>query len=218
MTFGAVLFDLDGTLLDTLADLAEATNCVLRRWGFPEHPLASYKLFVGDGIEQLVRRALPAARHEERTVADCVDALIKEYGQRWDEKTRPYDGIPELLTALVQRDLQLAILSNKPHDMTEVLVARLLSSWPFSIVFGARAGVPKKPDPRVALEIADRLGIPPEKTLYLGDTGIDMKTARAARMFPVGALWGFRDAEELLESGAAVLVERPIDLLDLIGV
>jgi phosphoglycolate phosphatase len=216
MKFNAVLFDLDGTLLDTLEDLADSMNNVLNRFGFPGHAVEAYKYFVGDGMENLARRALPENHRDEATVARCVAAMREEYGTRWAEKTHPYQGIPELLDALTARGIKMAVLSNKPDDFTKVIVTRLLPHWRFELVVGARPSMPKKPDPAAAVELAERLGIPPRGFLYLGDTNTDMQTAGAAGMYPVGVLWGFRTADELTASGAKVLIEHPTDLLELL--
>ena len=216
MTFRAVLFDLDGTLLDTIEDLANCMNSVLGRQGFPGHDTESYKRFVGDGVEILAQRALPQGRRDAATVVVSVAALRDEYAKRWSERTRPYEGIPELLDGLVARGIRMAVLSNKPDDFTIMMVSELLPRWQFEAVLGARAGAAKKPDPAGALEIASLLGMPPREFLYLGDTNTDMRTATAAGMYPVGALWGFRSAEELHGSGARVLIEKPMDLLGLL--
>lgn len=216
MKFKAVLFDLDGTLLDTIEDLADAMNFVLSRMGFPTHKVEAYKYYVGDGVRDLALRALPEGHRDEETVKKCIPAMRQEYGSRWDRKTRPYPGIPELLDALTARGIKMAVLSNKPDQNTKVVVAKLLSKWRFDVVAGERAGIPRKPDPDAALSIAEQLGIPPQEFLYLGDTNTDMKTAVAAGMYPVGALWGFRTADELLASGAKMLIAKPTDLLDLV--
>jgi len=212
----AVLFDLDGTLLDTIEDLADSMNVVLTRMGFPTHSVAAYKYHVGDGVRELAVRVLPQDHQDEETIKKCIAAMRQEYGNRWDKKTRPYPGIPELLDALTARGIKMAVLSNKPDATTKVVVAKLLPWWRFDVVAGERAGIPRKPDPGAALSIAEQLGIAPQEWLYLGDTNTDMKTAVAARMYPVGALWGFRTADELLASGAKVLVKYPVDLLALL--
>ena len=216
MRFNAILFDLDGTLLDTLGDLANSMNGVLERRGFPQHEKELYKHFVGDGMEVLVRRALPESRQGEELVQACLLAMREEYSVRWRETTRPYAGIPELLDALRRRRLRMAILSNKPDDFTREMVAALLAPWRFDAVVGARPEVPKKPDPAMALAIARDVAVPPARILYLGDSGTDMRTAVSAGMFPVGALWGFRDAAELEANGAEVLISRPMELLELL--
>ena len=213
MKFEAVLFDLDGTLLDSIEDLTDSMNIVLDGLGFPGHDAEACKHFVGDGVEIFALRALPENHRDQATVAQCVAEMRAEYRKRWSLKTRPYDGIPELLDDLTLRNLKLAVLSNKPEESTKEMVAELLSKWRFHPVAGARPSVPKKPDPTLAIEISQQLRLPADKFLYLGDTGTDMKTARGAGMFPIGALWGFRTAEELKDSGAEVLVAHPSEVL-----
>jgi phosphoglycolate phosphatase len=216
MKFRAVLFDLDGTLLDTIDDLADSMNSVLEMFGFPKHGIDKYKYFVGDGMDVLVRRALPVFCKDESLIASCVAAMKEEYSSRWADKTRPYDGIPALLDALSASGVRLSILSNKPHESTVEVVSKMLRDWKFEMVVGVRDGIPRKPDPVAAKLIAESLGIAPDEFLYLGDTHTDMKTAVAAGMFPAGALWGFRTADELIEAGARILVRHPADLLDFI--
>lgn len=214
--YKAVLFDLDGTLLDTLADLSNSMNSVLERYGWPTHGPERYKYLIGDGVENLVRQALPESRRDETTLAACIKMMREEYGRRWAETTRPYPGVPELLDGLAARNMLMAILSNKMDDFAQLTVARLLPGWSFQVVQGARPGVPKKPDPAAALNIAAALELSPAEFLYLGDTGTDMATAVAAGMVPVGVLWGFRPAEELTASGARFLLQQPADLLKLL--
>ncbi len=215
MKYKAVLFDLDGTLLNTLEDLATSMNLVLERNGYPTHTLEEYKYFIGDGVDKLVRRALPPDVPEAET-NKFISVMREEYRKHYNEKTRTYKGIPEMLESLVARGLKLAILSNKPHDLTQEVVSRILPHWRFNQVLGAKPQIPKKPDPTGALEIAVDLNILPEEVLYLGDTDTDMKTANSAGMYPVGALWGFRTADELSAAGAKALVENPMDLMRLL--
>ncbi|MFC1890553.1 HAD family hydrolase [Thermodesulfobacteriota bacterium] len=212
MSCKAILFDLDGTLLDTLEDIGDAANRALIDNGFPPHPPDAYRYFVGDGIVKLMTRALPEGARDEGTIAVCLEALREAYRANWNVKTRPYAGIPEMLDAVMERGLKMAVLSNKPQEFTKLCVDELLVQWRFAPVFGKRDGVPRKPDPAGAMEIVHQLGVEPAEFLYLGDTAIDMKTACAAGMFPVGACWGFRPAEELLEGGARVLVEHPMEI------
>ncbi len=217
MSIRAILWDLDGTLLDTLQDLARCMNRVLQRWRFPAHEVDAYRRFVGDGMENLVRRALPAEVSADPAVLrPCTAAMREEYAARWHEATHPYEGIPELLESLRGRGIQMAVLSNKPHDFTCRMVDLFFPSGTFEIVLGERPGIPRKPHPGSAFEIAEKLRIPPDEFLYLGDTDTDMQTAQAAGMFAVGVLWGFRGAEELLASGAQVLIRKPSDLLQLL--
>lgn len=216
MHFKAILFDLDGTLLDTLEDLGNAANCVLAEKGFPTHTLDTYRYFVGDGVTMLMNRALPEDNRNDDTIRACVRTFREEYGRNWNVKTRPYDGVAEMLDALTANGLKMAVLSNKPDEFTKQCVAEFLPDWTFDMVLGQNNSVPLKPDPSGAKEIAKCLNISPSNFIYLGDTAIDMKTAVAAGMFPVGALWGFRTGKELLENGALVLVERPPELLNLL--
>ncbi len=206
-----VIFDLDGTLLDTLTDLAEAMNRTLRSYGLPEHPVDAYRGFVGEGAAKLVARALPPAHedlHEE-----AVQTFRATYAARCMETTRPYPGVPALLDALADRGVPLAILSNKPEPMTRSLVGDLLGRWPWLEVVGGRPDIPKKPDPTAVPRITEAAGATPSASLLVGDTWVDMAAATAAGVSPVGVLWGFRDRSELLAAGARQLLERPTDLL-----
>jgi len=216
LKYPGIIFDLDGTLLDTIADLADSMNQVLTDLGFPTHAVDAYKTFVGEGVEALIRRALPEDQLRPELLERCLRALREAYSLRWGNKTRPYPGIPELLDRLTDLGLKMAILSNKLDHFTRIMVARLLPRWRFEPVFGARPAVPNKPDPVGALEIAAALHLAPDHFIYLGDTGIDMKTASAAGMVPVGVLWGFRPADELRDQGAKWLIEKPEDLIALI--
>jgi phosphoglycolate phosphatase len=212
-----VLFDLDGTLLDTLTDIADATNAALSQMHFPTHPVDSFRYFVGDSVLAMVERSLPPNNRSKQQIEKCCFLYSKEYAARWSNNTKPYPGIIELLGELEKRKIPKAILSNKPDEFTKPMVARLLPDFSFDVVVGINPSIKKKPDPSAALDIARRLGIPPEKFLYLGDTNTDMQTAIAAGMFPAGALWGFRDAAELLANGAEILVAKPLDVLKLLN-
>ena len=217
MRYNAVLFDLDGTLLDTLDDLGDSMNAVLAAHGYPTHPIPAYTEFVGDGVQNLVRRSLPAAvREDEAAVGRLVPLMRSEYSERWKAKTRPYDGIPELLDGLAARGLRLAVLSNKPHPATLEVVAHFFPGRKFDATLGARPNVPIKPDAGAALDVSRQLGIPPKEFLYLGDTNTDMLTARGAGMYAIGVLWGFRTAQELTASGADLLVSHPREVLSLL--
>lgn len=213
MRYNAVIFDLDGTLLDTLEDLAAAGNRVLAGAGLPVHPVERYRYFVGEGLRVLIERIVPPDRHDPGLLAGLVAAFSEDYGRNWHVRTRVYDGVPELLTALASEGVSLNVLSNKPHAFTLLCVRELLPHWRFQEVSGLREGMARKPDPGGALRIAERIGLPPAEILYLGDTATDMRTAVAAGMHPVGALWGFRTAGELRESGAAVVATHPLEVL-----
>jgi phosphoglycolate phosphatase len=216
MKYEAVLFDLDGTLIDTVDDIGDAANRVLSNRGFPMHPISTYYQFIGEGVKVLFTRALPQEKRNEDLINTCLKEFVEDYRRNYDVKSQPYDGISEMLNALNVRGLKLAILSNKPDPLTKDCVTSLLSNWDFDVVFGQRDSVPRKPNPQAALEIAEKLSISPSDFLYLGDTAIDMKTAVSAGMFPVGAAWGFRPLKELKENGARVIIGKPIQLLDLI--
>lgn len=216
MPYKAVLFDLDGTLLDTIEDIGDAANRILEQNGFPVHSMDAYRRFVGDGALNFIIRALPEDKRIATIIHPCLDAFLEDYGRNWNVKTKPYDGIPELLDTLTARRLKMAVLSNKPHKHTVQCMAGFLPDWNFDVVFGQRDDVPKKPDPAGALEIAEQLNIAPSDFLYLGDTETDLKTSIAAGMFPVGALWGFRSAKELQENGAKTLINKPLEILNLL--
>jgi len=217
MKFEAVIFDLDGTLLDTVDDIGDAANRVLSNRGFPTHPISNYYQFIGEGVKVLFTRALPEEKRNEDFINACLKEFIEDYSCNYNVKSKPFDGIPELLDELGTMDLKLAILSNKPDPLTKNCVTSLLSNWDFKVVFGQRNSIPRKPDPQAALEIAEKLKISPPEFLYLGDTAIDMKTAVSAGMFPVGVAWGFRPVEELEENGALAIIDIPIQLLDLLN-
>ena len=216
MKFKAVLFDLDGTLLDTLDDLADSMNASLRRFGFPPNPVDTYRYFVGDGLMSLVARALPADHRDDATVNQVASAEWEEYSRNWANKTRPYVGVPQLLDALQERGVAICVLSNKPDDFTRIIVRKFLSEWKFAAVRGQGRETPVKPNPTGARQIAAKIGIAPAQFLYAGDSNTDMKTANAAGMFAVGVLWGFRSKDELIAAGAKALIERPSDLLGLL--
>ncbi|AEE91784.1 HAD-superfamily hydrolase, subfamily IA,variant 3 [Tepidanaerobacter acetatoxydans Re1] len=216
MKYKAIIFDLDGTLLDTLEDLANSMNQVLKSQGLPIHEIEKYKQFVGSGMYNLALRALPLDKRDESFIKHCQNLMQEEYKKRWADTTKPYEGIPELLDRLTTLGCKKAVLSNKPHEFTQLIVKKLLERWSFDAVFGERPGVPRKPNPAGALEIAKLLDIPPKEFIYLGDSGIDMNTAKSAGMYAVGVLWGFRDADELMENGADLIIKTPIELFSVI--
>lgn len=215
MDFQAILFDLDGTLLDTLGDLSDTANLVLAKNGFPIHNPDAYRFFVGEGVAMLFNRALPENMRNGDIVRICVHAFHEEYSRRWNIKTKPYIGVKEMLDALTMYGIKMAILSNKPDNFTKQCVAEFLSGWTFDMILGQHNLLPLKPDPSGAKEIARCLNILPSNFIYLGDTAVDMKTAVSAGMFPVGALWGFRTEKELLENGAKILIKKPQEVLNL---
>lgn len=216
MKFQAVIFDLDGTLLDTLDDLADSMNAALLELELPTHPTECYRYFVGDGVRELAKRVLPVNHQDEELINLTMRRMSAEYDKRWNNKSKPYPGIEELLDALAQLGLNMAVLSNKPDPFTQIMVPALLPNHRFYPVLGARTGIPVKPDPQAALEIAACLEIAPNEIFYVGDTATDMMTANAAGMVAIGAAWGFRPVEELLEFGAKRILYHPMELVDLI--
>ena len=216
MNFRAILFDLDGTLLDTLADLADAMNNALIEMGFPAHPPQAYCYFVGDGVRNESERALPQESRDPETIDRLTELARDNYTKCWYNKTRPYPHILQLLGELEKKGIPKVILSNKPHDFTKLLVDKYFSDFKFQIVRGKMDSFERKPDPASALDIAEKMNISPESFLYLGDTNTDMQTALNAGMYPVGALWGFRSEDELKNAGAKVLLKDPLGILDLL--
>ncbi|MEE4113897.1 MAG: HAD family hydrolase [Desulfobacteraceae bacterium] len=212
----AIIFDLDGTLLDTLADIGDSVNLMLAEYGFPGHTTDDYRRFIGNGIRMLVTRAMPIDGRSEEIVDACVRRARELYWEHWNHKTRPYEGITELLDHLKTRGLPLAVLSNKPHDFTVRYVNAYFDRWDFNVVMGQSDRFPVKPDPASALDIARRMGIPPETFLFVGDSAVDMKTAGAAGMHAVGVAWGFKGPQELRENGCRTLVDHPLEILPLL--
>ena len=215
MRFDGVLFDLDGTLLDTLRDLGDAVNRVLAARGWPVHGLEAYRYFVGEGARTLVSRAIPEAHRDAATVTAVLAAYRGDYERNWNVATRPYDGIPALLAELQRRGRVLGVLSNKPHAMTLKCIEGYFPHVPVRALLGQREHVAHKPDPAGAFEAAREMGVAPGRMLYVGDTGTDMDTARAAGMFALGVTWGFRPESELRAHGAAAIALRPSDVLAL---
>ena len=211
-----VLFDLDGTLVDTLEDIAAALNAVLAGNGFPRHSLEACRAMVGWGMRNLVTAALPEGRREPGLVSALTEAMMAEYGRHPLVHSRPYPGIPELLAELRRLGLPTAVLSNKPDVLTQRIAEGLFPGHAFRAVQGERPGVPRKPDPQAARAICAGMGLEPGEILFLGDTAVDVETAHRAGMPCAGALWGFRGREELVRAGAEVLVDHPSAVLDLL--
>jgi phosphoglycolate phosphatase len=210
LKYPAVIFDLDGTLADTLKDLADATNWALAQFNLPPHPLESYRYLVGEGRTQLCRKALPPDRQD---LTDEIARLMTEYyGKHCFDYTRPYPGIVAMLTKLSALGVKLTVLSNKPQNFVELTMKKLFGEFHFEVVLGDKPDLPRKPDPAGAILIAQQLELAPEKIAYVGDTSTDMQTATRAGMPAVGVSWGFRDRKELLEHGAKIIVDTPEEL------
>ena len=209
----AVVFDLDGTLVDSLRDLAEATNASLQAAGYPPRPLEEYPLMVGNGARRLIERALG-----ERCTPELTGQLLADFVRIYDEgclrRTAPYPGIPEAVTALKERGLRLAVVTNKPEEQADKIVSHFFGPHVFTCVVGGRPGRAAKPDPAAALEVLAALGVPPAAALFVGDSDVDMQTAHNAGMRSAGAVWGFRGEEELRRAGAGILLRKPVEIVN----
>ncbi len=206
------MFDLDGTLADTLADIAAAGNHAMEAVGRPARALLDYRYLAGQGLEYLIEHAAqpPLSAAE---VAQGKAAFRAYYAEHSLDQTRPYAGVPELLDALVATGVPMAVLSNKPHPATVQVIELLYHRWPWAAVRGHQEGVPLKPDPTSALQVAAEIGIEPARWAYVGDTKVDMATAVGAGFFPIGVTWGFRDEPELRDSGARHIAHHACELM-----
>ena len=211
-----VIFDLDGTLLNTIYDLAQSTNFALAENGFPTHEVAEYNYFVGNGINKLFERALPEGERTEANIARIREKFLIHYDQHNADKSRPYEGIPELLETLDKRGILLAVASNKYQAATEKLVAHFFPQIHFAAIFGQREGVPTKPNPQIVEDILGITNIGINETLYVGDSGVDMQTAHNSNVEACGVTWGFRPIKELEQFHPAHIVHTPEEILKLI--
>jgi len=211
-----VIFDLDGTLLDTLSDLAHCANFALKQNGFTAHPIEAYKYFVGNGVLKLFERALPENEKTPENIERLRAVFFPYYELHNADYTTPYPGIPELLETLREKGVQLAVASNKYHKATEELILKYFPEIAFAAVFGQREGLPVKPHPAVVFEILDKVGVSAEETLYVGDSGVDMETAANSGVASVGVTWGFRPRSELEAAGACYIAETSLGVLELV--
>ena len=209
----AVLFDLDGTLVNSLSDLAASTNFALTKFGFSTHETEKYKYFVGDGMAKLIERALPEDKRDMETINTTLDIFMEHYRAHYVDKTVPYNGISELLDAF--KGYKKAVISNKADEMVIPLTKKLLGDR-FEIVCGKREGYPTKPDPTLTLEIIEKLGVAPNECIFVGDSGMDMAVAKNSGCVALGVLWGFRSEEELLLNGADYIAKKPAEILEII--
>lgn len=216
MKYKAVIFDLDGTLLDTLEDMADIMNDILETLGYPTHRSEDYRQFLGKGTISLVAQALPETARNYRTIKECAEKLghVDEYNKDWIRKSRPFPGVTKLLNGLKNRQILMNILSNKSDNLVAMMAKKLLRAWKFENVIGSGTTLADKPNPDGAIAITKNLGIKPDEFIYLGDTAIDMETATAAGMFPIGALWGYQTRIKLVIHGAKETIESPEELLD----
>lgn len=209
----AIIFDLDGTLLDTLEDIALSANYALSTLGFETQEIVKYRYFVGEGVIKLFENIFASNPQTPMLIAEAVKLFEEHYRTQFYQNTKPYEGIAKMLTFLQKKGFKMAILSNKPDSFTKMCALRYFRKWHFEVVYGAREGVPRKPDPTGALDIAEVLGMDPKACYFLGDTCIDMQTANRANMMALGAVWGFREEKELKENGALHTMQHPFDVI-----
>ena len=215
MTYAAAIFDLDGTLLDTLTDLCNSANHALKAVGRPTHPREAYNTLVGQGVDNLFIDALgPDHQHLH---SQAVAAFHAHYADHRFDTTQPYPGIWRLLTTLQDRNIPIAVLSNKPHRATVDVIDRFFSDLQWAVVRGHKPGTAPKPVPTSAREVIAEVGVEPNRCVYVGDTKVDMLTGKAAGMFTVGVSWGFRSVQELRDNGADAIVDSADELLELIA-
>ena len=218
-TYKGIIFDLDGTLLDTINDLTDSVNDVMKIYGWKEYDSEACKMMVGNGFRKLIQRALPEEKQKDEMFLDeAVDQFSKAYQKRYLNKTIPYEGILKLLGTLEEKGIKIAVNSNKRGDYTSALVNKYFSQFPWVAVYGEREreGIPKKPDPSAALEIANHMNLPAEEVLYIGDSKTDMETGQAAQVDTVGVTWGFRPREELEAFKPKLVAESPFQVIDFI--
>jgi phosphoglycolate phosphatase len=216
MKYKGVIFDLDGTLADTLEDIAGSMNRVLHAHGYPARPVNDYKLLVGRGLDNLVALSLPVDVRLPENINQCHQEMIADYTVNCLVKTHLYEGISEMLNELVKHGIPVAVFSNKAEPLTIRIVNALMGNIPFLKVTGARSDLPKKPDPSGALDTAVLMKLPARELVYVGDSDVDMMTANRAGMFAVGVLWGFRSKEELQANGARALLSHPRELVGIL--
>lgn len=213
----AVIFDLDGTLVDSLTSIKYCADLAVEPWGLGPFSEEQYKYFAGDGAANLVKRCLEAGGDIQSVHFDEAFARYTEIFKKYCMyEVKPYDGIRELLTALKEKELKIAVLSNKPHAQTVDVIESLFGKEFFDVIQGQKPEVPIKPNPAGVYQLLKRLALEVEDILYLGDTGTDMKTGKSAGAFTVGALWGFREREELVENGANAIITQPLEIMEYI--
>jgi haloacid dehalogenase superfamily, subfamily IA, variant 1 with third motif having Dx(3-4)D or Dx(3-4)E len=212
-----VIFDLDGTLLDTLQDLSDSVNSALLKYGYPTHTTEEYKVRIGNGFRNLMEVSLPADCRDDTTVNNVLNEFLDVYSKNYTRKTKPYDGIEQMLSALTRKNVLLGVNSNKRTDYSVELVKQNFRNISFAGVIGERSGIPKKPDPTSALEIAARMKLKPAEIIYIGDSGTDIKTGNNAGMATAGVLWGFRGIEEFTQANADYVFHAPHEIAELLS-
>ena len=211
-----VVFDLDGTLINSLEDLADSANWMLLQHGYPTHPVDAYRYFVGDGMRKLIERILPPEERNDVRIEQCKAEFVAYYTIHMEDKTVVYPGMIELLKELKDRGLKIAVATNKVHIAVAPLMAQYFPGIRFDSMIGQREGIPVKPHPQIMYDILKETDCQPSETLHVGDTATDMQLAHSAGVTPVGVLWGYRPLEELQEAGAKFIIEKPEELLGLV--
>lgn len=212
----AVIFDLDGTLVNSLFDLATACDYALSQKGFPTHTVEEYKYFIGNGIPKLIERALPEVNRNAYTIEVVKEIFLKYYSVHFADKTVAYGGMKETVTELKNRGLKLAVVTNKADNMAKSVVKAVYGDI-FDIVVGLNDKFPAKPNAASTLDTLNKLSVTPDECVFVGDSAVDIQTANNAGIKSVGVLWGFRDREELMENGATYIIDNPQELLQIIG-
>ena len=213
--FDTVIFDLDGTLINTLDDLANSANYMLKHYGYPQFSVDDYKYKVGNGIRKLVERSLPENHRTPSEIDEAFNIFMSHYNEHSLDNTKPYDGIDRLLLDLRQMGIKIGVVTNKAHEAAVKILDKLLPGR-FDVIYGQHEGVPTKPDPTSTLTVMSKLGTTPEHCIFMGDSSVDVQTACNSGAYAVGVLWGFRTKEELLENGAKTIIETPDELLKLL--
>lgn len=215
MKFKGIIFDLDGTLVNSLEDISDAMNTVLKGLNYPTHTYETYQYFIGSGLRNLVSKALPATNNSDEQIEICFECMINEYREMCTVKTKPYEGIVELLENLTSQNIKMAVFSNKADELTKKIADQIFPNS-FDTAIGLSTEELKKPNPFEALEIGKKWNLKPEEILFVGDSDIDMQTAINANMFPVGVTWGYRTEEELKNSGAKVVINNASELIEIL--
>lgn len=215
MKFKGIIFDLDGTLVNSLEDISDAMNKVLTALNYPTHSYDTYQYFIGSGLRNLVSKALPATNNSDDEIESCFECMVDEYTKICMLKTKPYEGIVELLENLTSQNIKMAVFSNKADELTKKIAYELFPKQ-FDTAIGLSTEELKKPNPFEAIEISKKWNLKPQEILFVGDSDIDMKTAINANMFPVGVTWGYRTADELKSSGAKAVINNASELIGIL--
>lgn len=211
----AVLFDLDGTLINTLVDLSNAANYAITRRGYLPRESEEFKLFAGSGAKVMLSRAMGETNPDPDVISLIFNDYLNYYSDHFDDETTSYDGVPELISVLKAQGYKLAVVTNKVESMAVKILNKLYPDC-FDVIFGEREGIPQKPDPTAAVMTMELLGVTPTECVFIGDSGIDIQTAVASGAVPVGVTWGFRGREELKSSGAVYIIDTPDELFKIL--